>query len=79
MNVLIKSATIIDSKSAFHNKNQDILIENGLITQIADSIENSNSYNEISKNNLHISQGWFDSSVCLVNPGLKNEKPFIME
>ena len=36
MNVLIKSATIIDSKSAFHNKNQDILIENGLITQIAD-------------------------------------------
>ena len=74
MNVLIKSATIIDSKSAFHNKNQDILIENGLITQIADSIENSNSYNEISKNNLHISQGWFDSSVCFGEPGFEERE-----
>jgi len=35
MNVLIKSATILDSKSDFHNKTQDILVENGCISQIA--------------------------------------------
>ena len=74
MNVLIKSATIIDSESAFHNKKQDILIENGLITQIADSIKNSNSYKEISKDNLHASQGWFDSSVCFGEPGFEERE-----
>ena len=31
MNVLIKSATIIDSNSEFNNTTQDILIENGSI------------------------------------------------
>ena len=34
MNILIKSATIIDPKSEFHNTTQDILIEKGVISQI---------------------------------------------
>ena len=29
MTILIKSAKIIDPKSAFHNKQVDILVENG--------------------------------------------------
>ncbi|MCL5128480.1 MULTISPECIES: dihydroorotase family protein [unclassified Algibacter] len=69
MNILIKSATIIDSKSEFHNSTQDILIENGVITSIAKSIKNPNKYQEIQLDNLHISQGWFDSSVCFGEPG----------
>ena len=32
MNILIKSATILDSKSEFHNTTQDLLVENGVIT-----------------------------------------------
>ena len=40
MNVLIKSATILDDKSDFHNQTQDILVENGFITQIAKSLKN---------------------------------------
>ena len=71
MNVLIKSATIIDSKSEFHNTTQDLLIENGVITQIANSIKNPKKYQEISFENLHISQGWFDSSVCFGEPGFE--------
>ena len=34
MNILIKSATIIDPKSDFHSQTQDILIEKGIITKL---------------------------------------------
>ncbi|MFI1772143.1 dihydroorotase [Thalassobellus citreus] len=71
MNILIKSATIIDSKSEFHNTTQDLLIENGVITKIASTIKNPNNYQEITLENLHISQGWFDSSVCFGEPGFE--------
>ena len=47
MNILIKSATIIDSKSEFHNTTQDLLIENGMITKISKSIKNPKNYKEI--------------------------------
>ncbi|ULC60651.1 dihydroorotase [Flaviramulus sp. BrNp1-15] len=69
MNILIKSATIIDSKSDFHNTTQDLLIENGVITQVASNIKNPKNYKEIKLDNLHISQGWFDSSVSFGEPG----------
>ena len=74
MNVLLKSATIIDSKSEFHNKTQDILIENGVITKIANSIKNTNNYKEVKLDNLHVSQGWFDSSVSFGEPGYEERE-----
>jgi len=74
MNVLIKSATIIDSKSDFHNITQDILIENGKIVKVAKSIRNSKDYSEIKLENLHVSQGWFDSSVCFGEPGYEERE-----
>lgn len=74
MNLLIKSATIIDSKSDYHNKTQDILIENGIITKISSRIQNPNKYQEIKFENLHISQGWFDSSVSFGEPGYEERE-----
>ena len=74
MNVLIKSATILDSKSDFHNQTQDILIEKGIITNISKCIKNPNNYKEIQLENLHISQGWFDSSVCFGEPGFEERE-----
>ena len=74
MNVLIKSATIIDAKSDFHNKKQDILVEKGVIVNIANSIKNPKKYREVSLDNLHISQGWFDSSVCFGEPGFEERE-----
>ncbi|WP_111306799.1 dihydroorotase [Confluentibacter sediminis] len=71
MNTLIKSATIIDPKSEFHNSTQDLLIENGVITNIGNNLKNPKNYQEISLENLHISQGWFDSSVCFGEPGFE--------
>jgi len=74
MNLLIKSATIIDSKSDFHNTTQDILVEKGIITKISKSIKNPKNYKEIKLDNLHISQGWFDSSVCFGEPGFEERE-----
>ncbi|MEJ6791263.1 MAG: dihydroorotase [Lacinutrix sp.] len=74
MNVLIKSATIIDTKSDFHNTTQDILIEKGKITKIAKTIKNTSNYKEIKLDNLHVSQGWFDSSVCFGEPGFEDRE-----
>ena len=74
MNVLIKSATILDDKSDFHNQTQDILVENGFITQIAKSLKNPNKYPVIELENLHISSGWFDSSVSFGEPGYEERE-----
>ncbi len=74
MNLIIKSATIIDSKSEFHNSNQDILVEKGIITKIAKSLKNPSNYEEIKLDNLHISQGWFDSSVSFGEPGFEERE-----
>ncbi|WMI65539.1 dihydroorotase [Aestuariibaculum sp. YM273] len=71
MNILIKSATIIDPQSEFHNTTQDILVENGVITKIESNLTNPGNYQEIALENLHISQGWFDSSVCFGEPGFE--------
>ena len=74
MNALIKSATIIDKKSDFHDLTQDILIEDGLIVKVASSIKNTNNYKVIQFENLHVSQGWFDSSVCFGEPGYEDRE-----
>lgn len=74
MNVLIKSATIVDSKSDFHNQTLDILIEKGIITQISKHIANPKKYQEVKLDNLHVSQGWFDSSVSFGEPGFEERE-----
>lgn len=74
MNALIKSATIVDSKSEFHNETVDILIEKGRISKISKRISNPNNYKEIKRDNLHVSQGWFDSSVSFGEPGYEERE-----
>ncbi|MCD2259008.1 dihydroorotase [Psychroserpens luteolus] len=74
MNVLVKSATIVDPKSDFHNQTVDILIEKGTISQISKRIQNPKNYKEIRLDNLHVSQGWFDSSVSFGEPGFEERE-----
>jgi len=74
MNILIKSAKIIDNHSKFHQKTRDILIENGKISNIASSIPNAKNYKEIRIKNLYISPGWFDSSVSFGEPGYEERE-----
>lgn len=74
MKLLLKSATIIDETSKFHHQKKDILIENGAITQIATSIKKPTNCKEIVLENLHVSQGWFDTSVCFGEPGFEERE-----
>ncbi|MFT4801536.1 MAG: dihydroorotase [Flavobacteriaceae bacterium] len=74
MNILLKSTTVIDVTSIHHLKKRDILIENGVIKKIAASIVNSTNAKEIKLPNLHVSQGWFDSSVSFGEPGFEERE-----
>jgi dihydroorotase len=74
MNTIIRSAKIIDSKSPFHNKTVDILIADGCITKIETTLPNLENYQEIQLDNLHVSTGWFDSSVSLGEPGFEDRE-----
>ena len=74
MKILLKSATIVDSSSKHHLKKRDVLIENGEISKIAASIQSSEKVKEIFLKNLHISQGWFDSSVSFGEPGFEERE-----
>ena len=74
MTTLLKSATIIDTSSQFHNQKKDILISDGIIKKIADSIPKKSDYNVIELENLHISCGWFDTSVSFGEPGFEERE-----
>ncbi len=77
MNLLIKSAKIIDAQSPFHQKTQDLLIENGKFSNIATSIKNNKGFKEIVLKDLHISAGWFDTSVSFGEPGFEERETIL--
>ena len=74
MNILLKSAKIIDKNSRFHNQIKDVYIDNGTITKIANTIPKNNNCVVIAKENLHVSNGWFDSSVSFGEPGFEERE-----
>lgn len=74
MNILLKSAKIIDENSTHNNLVKDILIEKGVITKIANKIVKPNRCKEIKLTNLHVSMGWFDSSVSFGEPGYEERE-----
>lgn len=74
---LIKNATIIDPNSTHHNMVRDILIENGTIAEISESINSKNNYLIIEEDNLHICPGLMDFSVDFSDPG-NEQKETIM-
>ena len=74
MSTLLKNARIIDVSSPFHHQVKDILIHNGVIKKIADSIVETKGDKVIRLENLHVSCGWFDTSVSLGEPGFEERE-----
>ncbi len=74
MTTLLKSATIIDTSSPFNNQVKDILITDGIITKIDNNIPNQKEYKTVELDNLHVSTGWFDTSVSLGEPGYEERE-----
>ncbi len=73
MKILLKSAQIIDKSSNFHKQTKDILIDNGIISKISDSITEKVD-KIISLKNLHLSTGWVDTSVSFGEPGFEERE-----
>lgn len=77
MNILLRSARIIDKNSRYHNQVTDILIQNGIIVKIGKKLELPKNCKEIELDNLHVSNGWFDSSVSLGEPGYEERETLV--
>jgi dihydroorotase len=74
MSTLFKNATIIDASSPYHQQKKDILISDGKIEKIEDSIQQKKNYTIVNVDNLHVSCGWFDTSVSLGEPGFEERE-----
>lgn len=74
MKVLLKSAKIIDPNSVHHQKIVDIFINGGKIDKIGTSLKIDHLDKEIKLKDLHVSLGWFDSSVCFGEPGFEERE-----
>lgn len=73
MTILLQNAKVIDDLSKHHNTTVDIRISNGLITNIG-SLTPLPDEQCIALDNLHVSPGWFDSSVCFGEPGYEERE-----
>ncbi|SHG72859.1 dihydroorotase [Salegentibacter echinorum] len=76
MKILLKSVRIIDKDSAYHQKKMDVFIENGIIKEIKSELKIQVD-KVIDIKDLHISQGWFDSSISFGEPGFEERETII--
>ena len=76
MNIILKSAKVINVESKHNGSKQDILISEGKIKKIGSTISVKNA-KTISIKNLHVSVGWFDSSVSFVEPGYEERETLL--
>jgi dihydroorotase len=74
MKIIIREAKIIDPKSPFHNQVVDVKINDTIIEKIGKNLPSESDYKEIKHSDLHLSQGWFDSSVSLGEPGYEDRE-----
>ena len=74
MKILLKSALILDPGSKYHQKKVDLLISDGIIEKIGNHLKISDADKEIRLKDLHISKGWFDSSVSFGEPGFEERE-----
>ncbi|WP_411030885.1 dihydroorotase [Spongiimicrobium sp. 3-5] len=75
MKVLLKSVKIIDvANKGLHLKKRDILINDGTIEKIGVNLPTTKNTKTITFKNLHVSIGWFDSSVCFGEPGYEERE-----
>lgn len=74
MNLIIRNATIIDPNGEHHNQKTDLKIVDKTIEKMGSNLPSEKDVEEISLENLHVSKGWFDSSVSLGEPGFEDRE-----
>jgi dihydroorotase len=71
MQVLIKKATIVAPGTSQHLKTRDILLQNGIIEDIAAKLDAPKNATVVEGKNLHVSAGWVDVFANFNDPGLE--------
>jgi dihydroorotase len=67
--ILIQGATLLDTKSPFHQKSKNVLIHNAQISEIGD--KNYTADKTIRAEGMILSAGWFDLGTFIGDPGLE--------
>lgn len=73
MNILIRSAVIVDPSSPHHGTKQDILIEKGII-KIIGNVAQAQADEVIDVNGASVSPGWLDMNVNFCDPGFETKE-----
>lgn len=76
MKVLIKQANISGSSSPLQGQVKDILIVDGIISQIADTIPET-ADQVITAENLYVSIGWMDCFANFADPGYEHKETLV--
>lgn len=75
MKTLLKEATLITPyHKETHHLQTDLIIENGTIVKIGKQLPITKDIQVIDLPNLHVSSGWFDSSVAFGEPGYEQRE-----
>jgi dihydroorotase len=72
MKILIQNAEILDPNSPFHQKEKNVLINNGRIAEIGD--KNYTADKTIKADGMKLSTGWFDLGTYVGDPGLEHKE-----
>jgi len=72
--LVIREAKIIDPSNSLHNQVVDILIAEDTIEKIGKNLQVPNNTKELKFENLHVSKGWFDTSVSFGEPGFEERE-----
>ena len=72
MKILIQNAEILDPQSPYHQKQKNVLINNGRIAEIGD--KNYSADKVIRAEGMLLSPGWFDLGTFVGDPGLEHKE-----
>ncbi len=73
--MLLKNVVVIDKNSPHNGKKRDVLIEKGIIQQIASKIKETKG-KIVDVKNAHVSIGWLDIGVQSGEPGYEHRETF---
>ena len=74
MQLLLRSARVVDAASSFDGQVCDLLIASGLIQQIGTNLTAGEGVRVIEFPNLHVSPGWVDLRVSAQDPGFEHKE-----
>jgi dihydroorotase len=74
MKIIIRNAKVVSKNSELDSKIIDVKIVNGIVQEIGSDIKVTSDFEEIKIEDLHISEGWFDSSVSFGEPGFEDRE-----